>query len=53
MVVGHAVSNVEKRNACMILVGKLGRKKPVGRRRLLYEDNIKTDLKAIGLEDVR
>jgi len=49
----HAVPNVEKRNACIILVGKLGRKKPLGRRRLLCEDNIKIDLKAIGWEDVR
>jgi hypothetical protein len=43
---------VENRNACMFLVGKLERKRPLGRRRLLCEDNIKIDLKDIGWEDV-
>jgi hypothetical protein len=52
VVAGHAVLNVEKRNACMVMVGKLERKRPLERRRLLCEDNIKIDLKAIGRDDV-
>jgi hypothetical protein len=36
----------EKRNAYRILVGKLGGKRPLGRRR--WEDNIKMDLREIG-----
>lgn len=49
----RAVPNVEKRNACKILVGKLGRKEQLARRRLLCEGTIKIDLKATGWEDVR
>jgi hypothetical protein len=41
-----------RRDACMVLVGKLERKRPLGRRRMLCEDDIKIDLKAIGWEDV-
>lgn len=48
----HAVPNEEKRNACIVLVGKLEIKRPLGRRRLLCEDNIKIDLKTVGWEDV-
>lgn len=36
----------------MVMVGKLERKRPLERRRLLCEDNIKIDLKAIGRDDV-
>jgi hypothetical protein len=38
----------EKKNAYKILVGKLGRKKPLGRLNGRCEDNIKTELKGIG-----
>jgi len=43
-VAGHVATNVEKRNACMILVGKLERKRPLRRYRFLCEDNIQRDL---------
>jgi hypothetical protein len=38
----------EKRNAYMISVGKPKRKKPLGRPRRRWEDNIKMDLREIG-----
>jgi hypothetical protein len=37
----------EKRNAYRILVGKLERKKPLGRPRRRWVDNIKMDLRDI------
>jgi hypothetical protein len=37
-------------NAYIILVGKLERKRPVGRSRHKWEVNIKLDLKEIGCE---
>jgi hypothetical protein len=37
----------EKRNAYRVLVGKPEGKRPVGRRRRRWEDNIKTDLRDI------
>jgi hypothetical protein len=39
----------EKRNAYKILVGKLERKRPLGRPRRRWEDNIKMDHREIGL----
>jgi hypothetical protein len=39
----------EKRNAYRILVGKPEGKRPLGRPRLRWEDNIKIDLIEIGL----
>jgi hypothetical protein len=36
-----------KRNACRILVGKTERKRPLGRPRCRWVDNIKMDLKEI------
>jgi hypothetical protein len=39
--------NGEKRNACRILVGKPERKRPLGRPRLRWVDNIKIYLKEI------
>jgi hypothetical protein len=39
------------RNAYKILVGK-GRKKPLGRLRRRWEDDIKMDLRELGLEGV-
>jgi hypothetical protein len=38
----------EKRNAYRILVGKPEGKRPLGRPRRKWEDNIKMDLKEIG-----
>jgi hypothetical protein len=38
----------EKRNAYRILVGKLERKRPLGRPRRRWEDNVKMDLREIG-----
>jgi hypothetical protein len=40
---GRECSMVEKRNACRILVGK----RPLGRSRRRWEDNIKMDLREI------
>jgi hypothetical protein len=36
-----------ERNACRILVGKPERKRPLGRPRLRWEGNIRTDLREI------
>jgi hypothetical protein len=38
----------EKRNACRILVGKPEGKRPLGRPRRRWVDNIKMDLREIG-----
>jgi hypothetical protein len=38
----------EKRKVCRILVGKSERKRPLGRPRRRWEDNIKMDLREIG-----
>jgi hypothetical protein len=38
----------EKRNACRILVGMPEGKRPLGRPRRRWEDNIKLDLRGIG-----
>jgi hypothetical protein len=40
-------TNGEKRNACMILVGKLEGKRPLGKPRCRWSDNIKMDLREI------
>jgi hypothetical protein len=41
-----------KRNACRILVGKPEKKRPLGRPRLRWEDNIIMDLREIGWGDM-
>jgi hypothetical protein len=41
-------TNGEKRNAYRILVGELEGKRPLGRTRRRWVDNIKIDLRAIG-----
>jgi hypothetical protein len=41
-------TNGEKRNACRILVGKPEGKRPIGRTRRRWEDNIRIDLREIG-----
>jgi hypothetical protein len=46
---GRACStNGEKRNACIILVGKTEGKRPLGRPRRRWVDNIKIDLREVG-----
>jgi hypothetical protein len=42
---GHGMPTKETRNAWKIRVGKHEGKKPLGRCRLRWEDNIKLDLK--------
>jgi hypothetical protein len=44
---GH-VARMEKRNAYRILEGKLEGKRPLGRPRHRWEDNIKTDFRGWG-----
>jgi hypothetical protein len=46
--VGHVVRMGEKRNAYRILVGNPGGKRPLGRPRRTWVDNIKMDLREIG-----
>jgi hypothetical protein len=38
----------ERRGAYMVLVGKPGGKRPLGRHRHKWEDNIKMDLQEVG-----
>jgi hypothetical protein len=45
---GHVAQMGEKRNAYRILVGKLEGKRPLGRPRRRWVDNIKIDLGEIG-----
>jgi hypothetical protein len=45
---GHIARMGEKRNAYRVLVGKPEGKKPLGRPRHRWVDNIKMDLRAIG-----
>jgi hypothetical protein len=45
---GHIVRRREMRNAYRILVRKQGRKRPLGRPRRKWADNIKMDLREIG-----
>jgi hypothetical protein len=49
---GHVERLGEMRNVYKILFGKPERKRPLGRRRRRREDNIKIDLRDIGLEGV-
>jgi hypothetical protein len=45
---GHVARIGEKRNAYRILVGKPEGKRPLGRRKHRWVDNIKMDLREIG-----
>jgi hypothetical protein len=45
---GHIARMEEKRNAYRILVGKPEGKRPLGRPRRRWVDNIKIDFRAIG-----
>jgi len=49
---GGACSKGEIRNVCSILVGKPEGKRPLGRRRHRWEDNIRMDRREIVLEGV-
>jgi hypothetical protein len=50
MCIGHVARMGEKRNACRILVRKPEGKRPLGRPRRKLMDNIKMDLREIGLD---
>jgi hypothetical protein len=45
---GHVARMGEKRNECRILVGKPEGRRPLGRPRRRWVDNIKMDLREIG-----
>jgi hypothetical protein len=45
---GNVASMGEKRNAYRILMGKPEGKRPLGRPRCRWEDNIRMDLREIG-----
>jgi hypothetical protein len=47
---GACSTNVEKRNAYRILAGKPEGKRPLGRPRRRWVDNMKMDLREIGLD---
>jgi hypothetical protein len=46
---GHVARMGEKRDVYMVLVGKPEGKRPLGRHRRRWEDNIKMDLQEVGL----
>ncbi|KAJ4434453.1 hypothetical protein ANN_23015 [Periplaneta americana] len=48
---GHVARMGESRNAYRVLVGRLGRKIPLGTPRRRWEDNIKIDLREVGYDD--
>ena len=45
---GHMVRIGDRRGACRVLVGKHEGKRPFGRPRHIWDDNIKMDIKEIG-----
>jgi hypothetical protein len=49
---GHVARMGEKRNAYRILVGKPEGKRPLGRPRCRWVDNVKIDLREIGWDGV-
>jgi hypothetical protein len=49
---GHVARIGEKRNAYRILVGKQDGKRPLGRSRRRWVDNIKMDLREIGWDGI-
>jgi hypothetical protein len=49
---GHVARIGETRNACRILVGKPEGKRPLGRPRRRWVDNIKMELREIGWDGV-
>jgi hypothetical protein len=42
----------EKRNACRLLVGKPGGKRPLGRPKRRWMDNVRMNLEEVGCGDV-
>ncbi|KAJ4428389.1 hypothetical protein ANN_24409 [Periplaneta americana] len=48
---GHVARMGESRNSYIVLVGKPEGKRPLGRRRLRWEDNIKMDLREVEYAD--
>ncbi|KAJ4447799.1 hypothetical protein ANN_09807 [Periplaneta americana] len=48
---GHVASMGESRNAYIVLVGRSDGKRPLGRPRRRWEDNIKMDLREVGYDD--
>jgi hypothetical protein len=48
----HVARTVEKRNACKFFVGKPEGRRPLGRPRNNFADNIKRDLREIGWGDM-
>jgi len=50
--VGHVASMGERRGVYRVLVGKPKGKRPLGRTRRRWEDNIKMDLQEVGCWDV-
>ncbi|KAJ4435721.1 hypothetical protein ANN_18337 [Periplaneta americana] len=49
--VGHVACMGESRTAYSVLVGRLEGKRPLGRPRRRWEDNIKMDLREVGYDD--
>ncbi|KAJ4452351.1 hypothetical protein ANN_03884 [Periplaneta americana] len=47
---GHVARMGESRNAYRVLVGRSDGKRPLGRRRYIWEDNIKMDLREVGYD---
>ena len=47
---GHAACVEQSRNAYRVLAGKSEGKRPVGRLRYRWEDNIKMDLREVGFD---
>jgi len=45
---GHVACMGERRDVCKVLVGKTEGKRPLGRPRRRWEDNIKMDLQEVG-----
>ncbi|KAJ4431400.1 hypothetical protein ANN_19997 [Periplaneta americana] len=48
---GHVACMGESRNAYRVIAGKLEEKRPLGRSRLRWEDNVKMDLREVGYDD--
>jgi len=45
---GHVARMGKKRGVCRVLVGKPAGKRPLGRPRRRWEDNVKMDLQEVG-----
>jgi hypothetical protein len=50
--VGHVARTGEERGVYRVLVGRPEGKRPLGRPRRRWEDNIKMDLREIGIDEV-